>query len=134
MGADPQPPAADLPAGTELVASHPMLPSLDLSRTVDFYVQRLGFSRTLLNDEVAVLKRDEIELHFWICDDAAIPANSGCRIQVRGIAGLHEHCRRLGLGPGDLQGGERYRVFSLNDPDGNIIWFFALDGPPPWER
>jgi hypothetical protein len=118
----------------EFLGTHPMLPSLDLGRTVAFYEQSLGFKRTLLNEEVAVLKRDRIELHFWKCEDEALPANSGCRIRVQGIERLHQQCRSLPVDVGDLEGDAAYQVFPMNDPDGNILWIFQLEGLPPWER
>ena len=125
---EPDPPAI------EFLISHPVLPSLDLDQTVTFYEAKLGFARTLLSDEVAVLKRDRIELHFWKCNDANIPANSSCRIQVTGIETLRNHCQSMGITAGEMQGSEHYRVFPINDLDGNLIWFFELHGPPPWER
>jgi catechol 2,3-dioxygenase-like lactoylglutathione lyase family enzyme len=118
----------------QFLASHPTLPSLDLVRTVVFYEDQLGFRRTLLTDEVAVLKRDRIELHFWKCDDDAIPASSGCRLQVTDAAKLRDHCLAAGLRVGALEGDDRYHVFPLGDPDGNLLWVFDLEGPPPWER
>ena len=35
---------------------------------------------------------------------------------------------------GELTGDAGYQVFPMNDPDGNILWIFELDGLPPWER
>ena len=121
-------------AKVEFLITHPTLPSLDLGQTVVFYEEQLGFARTRLNEEVAVLKRDGIELHFWKCEDEAIPASSGCRLGVSNVSAFYEHCRSVGIHTGELVGDERYRVFPLNDPDGNLIWCFELHGSPPWER
>lgn len=117
---------------TTFLVTHPMLPSLDLERTTRFYQEILGFSPWKPGDDVVVLSRDRIELHFWKCEDENIPANSGCRIQVSGIEALYGACQAAGLEPGPLEGkpGGR-RVFPLNDPDGNILWIFQLPDAAP---
>jgi catechol 2,3-dioxygenase-like lactoylglutathione lyase family enzyme len=113
--------------GTTFLVTHPMLPSLDLERTSRFYQDHFGFSPWKPNDEVVVLSRDRIELHFWKCEDENIPANSGCRIQVSGIEALYAACQQAGLEPGPLEGKPPgRRVFGLNDPDGNALWIFQL--------
>jgi len=106
-----------------------MLPSLDLDRTIRFYQDHWGFSPWKPNEDVVVLTREQVELHFWKCEDENIPANSGCRIQVKGIEDLHRYCRQEALEPGPLSGepGQR-RVFGINDPDGNALWIFELPG------
>ena len=59
---------------TTFLATHPMLPSLDLERTTRFYEDILGFSARKPKDDVVVLSRDRIELHFWKCEDENLPA------------------------------------------------------------
>ncbi len=46
------------------VRSIPVLASLDISETRDFYVWQLGFSRDYADESYLILKRDEIEIHF----------------------------------------------------------------------
>ena len=117
---------------SRFVVTHPVLPSLDLARTVRFYEERLGFTRYLLTEGVAVLGRDGLELHFWKCEDENIPANTSCRIQVTGVEELFGYCEREGLAPAPLRGAaSRMRVFGMNDPDGNLLWFFELPGGVP---
>jgi catechol 2,3-dioxygenase-like lactoylglutathione lyase family enzyme len=112
---------------TSFLVTHPMLPSLNLERTTRFYQDILGFSPWKPNEDVVVLSRDRIELHFWKCQDENIPANSGCRIQVSGIEPLYSACQEAGLEPGPLEGKPAgRRMFGLNDPDGNILWIFQL--------
>jgi catechol 2,3-dioxygenase-like lactoylglutathione lyase family enzyme len=109
-----------------------MLPSLDLERTTRFYCDILGFSAWKPKDDVVVLSRDRIELHFWKCEDENLPANSGRRIQVSGIEALHRACQEAGLEPGPLEGKPTgRRVFGLNDPDGNILWIFQFPDATP---
>ena len=114
--------------------AHPTLPSLDLERTVQFYQEQLGFACKLRQEEVAVLTRDEVELHFWRCEDENIPANSGCRIQVTDIDVVFHRCKERGIVPSDLdmEVSDWGKIFPLGDLDGNLIWVF--EGQPPWSR
>ncbi len=44
----------------------PVLPSLDIRRTIDWCVQRLGFDEVHAADgEYGIVERGELELHFW---------------------------------------------------------------------
>ena len=115
---------------TRFLKTHPVLPSLDLARTTSFYEKHFGFSPWKPREDVVVLSRDQVELHFWKCEDENIPANTSCRIQVSGIEALFAHCQRDGLNPGPLEGDpDRMRVFGLGDPDGNLLWLFELASP-----
>ena len=114
------------------LTAHPVLPALDIEKTVRFYEEQFGFSPTLRNEAVAVLVRDAIELHFWKCEDQNIPANTSCRIRVTEAEDLYRHCQEKGLvHPSGsleiLEWGKRFPVVDLN---GNQIWFF--EGLPPW--
>jgi catechol 2,3-dioxygenase-like lactoylglutathione lyase family enzyme len=112
---------------TRFLRTHPVLPSLDLERTTHFYQEHLGFSPWKPRDDVVVLSRDQIELHFWSCEDENIPANTSCRIQVSGLEALFAHCQQAGLNCSPLEGDPaRMRVFGLGDPDGNLLWLFEL--------
>ena len=50
----------------------PILASLDITTTVQFYTENLGFTcRFESQGEYAILQRDSIEIHFWPCDTDA---------------------------------------------------------------
>ncbi len=54
-----------------------------------FYGQ-LGFQVLHQEAEYAIVKRDGVELHVWLCQDPALAENSSCRIQVAGIEALYQ--------------------------------------------
>ena len=110
------------------ISTTPVLASLDMARTVAFYERVLG-AKTLHAEAKAygIVSLGGLELHFWACDDAAIPQLTSCRIRVSGIAELHEQCRlhnavhpngSLRCQPWGTQ------EFSLLDEDGNCITFY----------
>lgn len=59
----------------------PVLPSLDIGETRDFYVAHLGFAENFRTPDYLIIKRDEMELHFWRTDNRALPENTSCYIR-----------------------------------------------------
>ncbi len=109
-----------------LVAATPVLASLDIRKTVDFYTSKLGFT-----EKYAVTLRDRIELHFWYCTDPGIPKMTSCRIEVDGIDALYEKCQREGVVHPNAPLHETpwgTREFSILDEDGNCIAFHQRQG------
>jgi hypothetical protein len=74
----------------------PVLPSLDVARTVAFYEGVLDFVRRHLDADYAIVVRDAVEIHFWRCTDPRLAEASGCRIGVTAIAPLYEAMRGKG--------------------------------------
>src|SRR5688572_30918659 len=81
---------------SRLVAATPKLASLDIERSLAFFEQ-LGFERLHASREYGVARRDSVSLHFWLCTDARIPNETGCRISVEGIAELFSAFSKLGI-------------------------------------
>jgi catechol 2,3-dioxygenase-like lactoylglutathione lyase family enzyme len=110
-----------------LVSATPVLPSLDIERTVAFYCETLGFEQVHASPrEYGIVERGPVELHFWSTDEAALPKASGCRIEVTGIDGLYSRCQAAGVvhpngGLADKPWGTR--EFAILDPDGNLLTF-----------
>lgn len=106
----------------------PVLPSLDIRRTIDWCVQHLGFDEVHAADgEYGIVERGELELHFWFTRDAQLPKASSCRIQVEGVDVLYAHCEPQGIVHPNGALGERpwdTREFAVLDPDGNLITFY----------
>ena len=83
-----------------------------------------------------------MELHVWVADGSApgaersLAGSASCRIEVTGVAKLHEHCRRLGVvHPNAPLHDEPWgtREFAVLDPDGNLIGLYErlpADGQP----
>lgn len=117
---------------TRLVGATPVLASLDIPRSVDFFVRVLGFESRFAEAGVyGVVQRDGVSIHFWACDDPVYPKATSCRVQVDGIDALYAHCQLQGIvHPRSTLGPTAWgtREFAILDPDGNLVWFHqALD-------
>lgn len=105
----------------------PVLASLDIFKTVDFYQKKLGFDRVGWKDEnYAVIGRDKIEIHFWKCKNKIFPENTSCYIHVNNVDGLYKEMMASGVvhPNGPLQDQPwGMREFAILDGDGNMIKF-----------
>jgi len=110
-----------------LQKAEPVLASLNIFRTVDFYQQKLGFDRVGWKDEnYAILHRDHVTLHFWKCNDKIHPENTSCYLIVADVDGLYEELKPHGVirPNGDLADQPwGMREFAILDADGNMIRF-----------
>ena len=110
-----------------LLSATPVLPSLDIARTVAFYCDLLGFEEVhAAPREYGIVERGSVELHFWFTEDAALPKASGCRVQVTGIDGLYSLCQGAGIvHPNGALTEKSWgtREFAILDPDGNLLTF-----------
>jgi catechol 2,3-dioxygenase-like lactoylglutathione lyase family enzyme len=106
----------------------PILAPLDIAATVRFYTEELGFiCRHQSPGEYAILQRDEIEIHFWPCDNAEIAANTACRVGVLGIDALYDEYSKRGVLRSDCELQETpwgTREFEVFDPHNNLVTFF----------
>lgn len=113
---------------TDFISAVPVLASLDIRRSVDFFAARLGFTINYVSQGTyGIVERGGVHLHFWACADRKIAEATGCRISVRNIAALYRHCvaeaivhpnAALNLTPWGNQ------EFAIVDPDGNLVTFF----------
>lgn len=111
----------------ELVQAFPVLASLDIARSLEFYEHKLGF-RVVIGDRLdfAVVARDQVELHFWKCDDPEIPKQTSCHVRVRDIDALYAELEPHGVvhPHGALEDKPwGLREFPILDGDGNLIVF-----------
>ena len=109
-----------------LLRAIPVLPSLDLARTRDFYVATLGFEVRVDLDNLVGVTRDGVELHFWPCTDPELPRNSGCRIEIVDIAPLYAQAVAHGIVHPRAPLATKpwgFREFAINDPDRNLVTF-----------
>lgn len=111
-----------------LTRACPLLAAADPAAAAAWYRDRLGFRvvSTYPDDGYAIVRRDDVELHFWRCDDRRIAENTSAYLRVDGIDGLH------GLMTGAAEGGRispvedrawGMREFYVWDPDGNLLRF-----------
>lgn len=102
----------------------PVLPSLDLQQSVDFYTNKLGFKEAARHPDYAILVRDGCELHFWPCTDRNLSENSSCYIRTGNADALYEEFRSKGV---DLKA-PALRPWGMKelyviDPHGNLLKF-----------
>lgn len=104
----------------------PVLASLDIFETLDFYTQKLRFRQTYGDAGYGIVVRDEIAIHFWKCDDKIHPENTSCYVYVEDVDYLYEEYSAAGVihpnGPlKDHPHG--MREFAILDNFGNLIRF-----------
>lgn len=114
------------------LAAVPALPVSDERRAVGFWTSVLGFAE-LVDDGGAglgILRRDAVEVHLWVADGSApgaereLAGSASCRIEVSGVDGLYEHCRRAGVVHPNAPLRDQpwgTREFAVLDPDGNLV-------------
>jgi len=106
----------------------PVLPSRDLHETVAFYA-RLGFENAGDAPDVwdyAIVRRDAIELHFYLDadPDRGGTASSRCFVWVDDVDALHGELAAAGVAVGDLFDMDYgMRLFTVTDPTGNDVRF-----------
>lgn len=110
-----------------LVGATPVLPSLDIARSVAFYCRTLNFEEVhSAPREYAIVERGPVELHFWYTENRDLPKSSGCRVEVTGIDALYSVCQIAGIvhpnAPIDTKPWGT-REFAILDPDGNCLTF-----------
>ncbi|SFK72633.1 hypothetical protein SAMN04488518_108182 [Pseudovibrio ascidiaceicola] len=111
----------------------PTLPSLNIQETKAFYADKLGFSNVIYEqDDFLILRRDTLEIHFWLTTEKHLCNNSSVYFRGGPIADLHEEYRKLGL-PEDSKSEPRFtplakrpwdmEEFYIHDPHGNLLKF-----------
>ncbi|ANQ86876.1 putative bleomycin resistance protein [Azoarcus olearius] len=111
----------------QFVAATPVLASLDIERSVDFFVSQLGFTKLYAaQGEYGIVSNGAVNIHFWACPDAGIPKATSCRVQVCGIEPLYRRCQALGIvhpnAPLERKPWGNHE-FGILDPDGNLVTF-----------
>ena len=108
---------------TKLIQSTiPMLASLNIGETIDFYTQKLGFTEKMKMDGYAILSRDGAELHFWLCIECHIAENTSCYVRVADIKALYLEFKANGvvLEPPSVRPWGMEEIYVI-DPHGNLI-------------
>lgn len=121
-----EPPMIPIATASKLERAIPVLASLDLEATQQFYADRLGFRPVAAYPDYAISERDGVQIHFWLTDDRRNPENTSCRVDVNGIDALYQEMLDAGVvhpnGPlVDQPWG--MREFAILDGDGNLIKF-----------
>lgn len=110
-----------------LIRGIPVLASLNIKNTVEFYKTKLGFNRIgYLDDNYAIIARDQFIVHFWKCNDPIHPENTSCYVDVEQIDVLYQELLPFGVvHPNGKLENKPYgmREFAILDCDGNLIKF-----------
>lgn len=78
-------------------ATVPVLASLNLDESRDFYASFLGFRVRLQAADYLIMDRDGAELHFWLCDDRHLAENTSCYVRTGDCLALYREFRQRGL-------------------------------------
>ena len=62
-------------------ATVPVLASLDLAESRQFYTELLGFDCLHASADYLMLRRDGCELHLWHCTERHIAENTSCYVR-----------------------------------------------------
>jgi catechol 2,3-dioxygenase-like lactoylglutathione lyase family enzyme len=107
----------------------PVLPSLDIQQTFDFYTTLLGFSEVVYRvDDYLILRRPDMELHFRLTDDRTLCERTSVYLRGGGIGDLHrEFSERdvptltpMAVRPWNME------EFYIHDPHGNLLRFARI--------
>lgn len=104
----------------------PVLASLDIAATQAFYVNQLGFREVVYSDaNYLIVRRDAMELHFWLAPDKIHPENTSCYIRGGQVPALYAEFRARGV-PKLSNFAVRpwnMKEFHIHDPHGNLLRF-----------
>lgn len=102
----------------------PILASLDIAETRAFYETELGFKGEALGDYL-IVRRDSMELHFWLTDNPELPKNTACYIRGGQVSALYDEFKsRQGLPISDFTVRPwNMKEFYIHDPHGNLLKF-----------
>lgn len=113
---------------SRLLTAIPVLPSLNIQKSLDFWSEKMGFEGWGWEDPPTYggVGRDGIELHYFPTEKKEVCEWSSCRLTVDDIRELHEKAQTAGIiqpnGPlADKPWG--WREFSVLDPHGVCIVF-----------
>ncbi len=110
---------------TDAAVSIPVLASLSIPESRDFYAGSLKFAVIYDDDDYLIVRRDRIELHFWKTDDRRFPENTSCYIRGGQVAELHAEFAAAGVPRVSAFEVRPWgmKEFYLHDPHGNLLRF-----------
>ncbi len=106
--------------------SIPVLASLDIAESAEFYGKQFGFRTEPLGDYL-IARRDAMEIHFWLAKDRIHPEHTSCYIRGGQIVALYAEYKARGVErlsdfavrPWNM------KEFYIHDPHGNLLRFGA---------
>jgi hypothetical protein len=117
--------ATTMDAAADSARCIPVLASLDIGESRDFYVDKLGFSESYRDDGYLIVRRGEMELHFWLTQDRIHPENTSCYIRGGEVVALYDEYKARAverLSPFEVRPWDM-KEFHIHDPHGNLLRF-----------
>lgn len=119
-------------ASAEYIAAIPVLASLDIERSAEFFAVKLGFMKVhVAQGGYGIVANGPVEIHLWACTDRHIAEATSCRVQVRGIERLYDQCKGHAIvhpkAPLETKPWGT-KEFAILDPDGNLVTFYEDTG------
>lgn len=115
---------------TEFISAIPVLASLDIERSAEFFAAKLGFHKVYIaQGRYGIVSNGPVQIHFWSCTDRHIAEATGCRVQVHEIEGLYAQCAGQAIvHPNAPLESKPWgtKEFAILDPDGNLVTFYEI--------
>jgi hypothetical protein len=116
-----------------IIKACPTFPAPDVIKVAEWYRDKLGFKIDMLfpDDGYAIVQRDDIEVHFWKCDDRKIAESTSAYFRPDDIESLHESMASAKDGGRISDIKERawgLREFYIWDLAGNLLKFGVPGG------
>lgn len=112
---------------TDFARSIPILASLNLAETAQFYTTILKFEVVGLYDDYLIVRRDEIEIHYTLCDDPKLPLMTACYIRGGQVSALFHEFNQVAFTSGKISDFStrpwNMKEFYVHDPHGNLLKF-----------
>lgn len=112
---------------TDYATTIPVLASLNIAASAQFYNDILGFRIGYQDDNYLIVQRDRMEIHFWLTDDKRYPENTSCYIRGGQVVALYAEYRAKNFGTGRLSAFSvrpwNMQEFYVHDPHGNLLRF-----------
>ena len=112
----------------EFIAAVPVLASLDIERSAEFFATKLGFTKVhVAQGAYGIVTNGSVQIHFWACTDRHIAEATSCRVQVRAIEPLYRLCESHAIvHPNAALETKSWgtKEFAILDPDGNLVTFY----------
>jgi catechol 2,3-dioxygenase-like lactoylglutathione lyase family enzyme len=107
-----------------ITSTVPVLASLDIEQTLDFYTRHLGFTAVAKHPDYLIVQRDGAEIHFWLCADKQIAENTSCYVRVADTDALFAEFSNTGLklAPPAVRVWGMKELYVI-DPNGNLLKF-----------
>jgi catechol 2,3-dioxygenase-like lactoylglutathione lyase family enzyme len=113
-------------ADVKFSSAIPVLPSIDIEASLNFYRSKLGFSLAFQYPEYGGVEAGSIQIHFCHCEDPELPKVTSCRVNVVGVDALYQEAIRRGVvhPNGSIEDKPwGFREFTVIDCCGNAIIF-----------